>query len=239
MPPSTARRYPAHLRAPTRRAPMNIAAAIIRLRQASRPSALVAPSHARRAHRAAWIRHRATGTECLRARLGATQPTSARPSRAPTRRAAMDIAAAIIGLHQASRRFALVAPSHARRAHRAACVRHRAAGTECRRARLGATQPTSARPSRAPTHRAAMDIAATIIDLLGQRAASASICPSEVARALRPEPGDWRPLMQPVREAAAALAREDRVVITRKSATLDPNDLGPGPIRLRRGPGFP
>nr|WP_182655724.1 DUF3253 domain-containing protein [Stenotrophomonas lacuserhaii] len=84
-----------------------------------------------------------------------------------------------------------------------------------------------------------MDIAATIIDLLGQRAASASICPSEVARALRPEPGDWRPLMQPVREAAAALAREDRVVITRKSATLDPNDLGPGPIRLRRGPGFP
>ena len=98
---------------------------------------------------------------------------------------------------------------------------------------------TSARPSRAPTHRAAMDIAAAIIDLLGQRAASASICPSEVARALRPETGEWRPLMQPVRDAAAALAREDRIVITRKSATLDPDDPGPGPVRLRRGPGFP
>ncbi|MFK3844279.1 DUF3253 domain-containing protein [Stenotrophomonas sp. NPDC078853] len=84
-----------------------------------------------------------------------------------------------------------------------------------------------------------MDIAATIIDLLVQRAASASICPSEVARALRPEPGDWRPLMQPVREAAAALAREDRIIITRKDQLLDPEALGSGPIRLRRGPGFP
>ena len=84
-----------------------------------------------------------------------------------------------------------------------------------------------------------MDIAATIIDLLVQRAASASICPSEVARALRPEPGDWRPLMQPVREAAAALAREDRIIITRKDQLLDPEALRSGPIRLRRGPGFP
>lgn len=84
-----------------------------------------------------------------------------------------------------------------------------------------------------------MDIAAAIIDLLGQRAASASICPSEVARALRPEPGDWRPLMQPVREAAAALARQGRIIITRKDEHLDPDALGSGPIRLRRGPGFP
>jgi hypothetical protein len=83
-----------------------------------------------------------------------------------------------------------------------------------------------------------MDIAARIIDLLGQRAASASICPSEVARALRPETGEWRPLMQPVRDAAAALAREDRIIITRKDERLDPDALGPGPIRLRRGPGF-
>lgn len=83
-----------------------------------------------------------------------------------------------------------------------------------------------------------MDIAAAIIDLLGQRAPSASLCPSEVARALRPDPGDWRPLMQPVREAAAALAREDRIIITRKDERLDPDALGPGPVRLRRGPGF-
>jgi len=84
-----------------------------------------------------------------------------------------------------------------------------------------------------------MDIAAAIIDLLGQRAPSASLCPSEVARALRPEPGDWRPLMQPVREAAAALAREDRIIITRKDEHLDPDALGSGTFRLRRGPGFP
>ncbi|MCS4229625.1 uncharacterized protein DUF3253 [Stenotrophomonas maltophilia] len=84
-----------------------------------------------------------------------------------------------------------------------------------------------------------MDIAAAIIDLLGQRAASASICPSEVARALSPDAAGWRPLMQPVRDAAAALARADRIIITRKDEQLDPDALGSGPIRLRRGPGFP
>lgn len=83
-----------------------------------------------------------------------------------------------------------------------------------------------------------MDIAAAIIDLLGQRAASASICPSEVARALSPDPAGWRPLMQPVRDAAAALARAARIIITRKDEQLDPDALGSGPIRLRRGAGF-
>ena len=42
-----------------------------------------------------------------------------------------------------------------------------------------------------------------ILRLTAQRGAGKSICPSEVARALRP---DWQPLMPVVRQAAARLA---------------------------------
>lgn len=84
-----------------------------------------------------------------------------------------------------------------------------------------------------------MDIPGTIYDLLRRRAPDASICPSDVARALGDDEADWRALMQPVRDEAAALARSERIVITQGAATVDPADVDHGAIRLRRGPAFP
>lgn len=83
-----------------------------------------------------------------------------------------------------------------------------------------------------------MDIAATLIELLQQRAPNSSICPSDVARALATDENDWRALMQPVRDTAATLARQGRIVITQGERQLSPNDVNHGPIRLRRGPAF-
>lgn len=83
-----------------------------------------------------------------------------------------------------------------------------------------------------------MDIAATLIDLLQQRAPESSICPSDVARALASEERDWRALMQPVRDTASTLARQGRIVITQGETKLSPDDVNHGPIRLRRGPAF-
>ncbi|MDH6288999.1 DUF3253 domain-containing protein [Rhodococcus opacus] len=66
--------------------------------------------------------------------------------------------------------------------------------------------------------------------LLDARADSASICPSDVARAIAPD--DWRPLMEPVREAARRLADAGEVEVTRKGAVVDPRSAR-GPIRIR------
>ncbi|MDI9977857.1 DUF3253 domain-containing protein [Rhodococcus sp. IEGM 1307] len=66
--------------------------------------------------------------------------------------------------------------------------------------------------------------------LLDARADSASICPSDVARAVAPD--DWRPLMEPVREAARRLADAGEVEVTRKGAVVDPRSAR-GPIRIR------
>jgi hypothetical protein len=84
-----------------------------------------------------------------------------------------------------------------------------------------------------------MDIAARIVELLRQRAPTSSICPSDVARALADDEPTWRALMQPVRDASAALARSGCIVITRGTDRVDPADIDHGPIRLRRGPRFP
>ncbi|MFE5701714.1 DUF3253 domain-containing protein [Rhodococcus koreensis] len=67
--------------------------------------------------------------------------------------------------------------------------------------------------------------------LLDARADTASICPSDVARAVAP--GDWRPLMESVQEAARRLAAAGEVEITQKSDVVDP-DSARGPIRIRR-----
>jgi len=84
-----------------------------------------------------------------------------------------------------------------------------------------------------------MDIAGTIVRLLRQRAADASICPSDVARALGRDETAWRALMSPVRDEAARMARSGRIVITQGPETIDPADVDHGAIRLRRGPQFP
>lgn len=72
-----------------------------------------------------------------------------------------------------------------------------------------------------------------IVEKLQARDEASSICPSEVAR----DVGDadtWRDLMQPVRDAARALAQHGVVRITQGNNEVD-IDTAKGPIRIRRG----
>ena len=71
----------------------------------------------------------------------------------------------------------------------------------------------------------------TILDLLDARASSATICPSEAARAVGGEA--WRDLMEPAREAARRLVARDEVEITQGGHVVDPS-RAKGPIRIRR-----
>ena len=66
-------------------------------------------------------------------------------------------------------------------------------------------------------------------ELLCARGMSASICPSEVARALAE---DWEPLMEPVRMAARRLVAGGEAEITQKGSVVDPS-TAKGPIRVR------
>ncbi|MDP3819897.1 MAG: DUF3253 domain-containing protein [Burkholderiales bacterium] len=70
-----------------------------------------------------------------------------------------------------------------------------------------------------------------IFALLANRRAGATICPSEVARSLVPHHGPWRELMPQVRQVAQALARTNRLTVTRGGATVDATSPG-GPVRL-------
>ena len=72
---------------------------------------------------------------------------------------------------------------------------------------------------------------ASILDLLDARAESATICPSEAARAVDPE--GWRDLMEPARQAARRLVARDEVEITQGGHVVDPSHAK-GPIRIRR-----
>jgi len=74
-------------------------------------------------------------------------------------------------------------------------------------------------------------IVETILALLRSRPPVATICPSEVARALTAEA--WRPLMPAVRDAARSLARAGRIEVCQRGAVLDPDGEWRGPIRLR------
>jgi len=73
------------------------------------------------------------------------------------------------------------------------------------------------------------DIEATILALTAQRGPAKSICPSEVARALRP---DWQPLLNEVRRAACRLAAAGQIDILRKGHVVAPVGVK-GVIRLR------
>ena len=66
-------------------------------------------------------------------------------------------------------------------------------------------------------------IEAAILSLLEKRGSGKSICPSEAAREAFGE--DWRGHMRHVRSAAVHLAREGRIVITRKGKRVDPDDF--------------
>ena len=78
----------------------------------------------------------------------------------------------------------------------------------------------------------AADIEATILALTAQRGPAKSICPSEVARVLRP---DWQPLLGEVRRAACRLAAAGQIDILRKGHVVAPTGVK-GVIRLRAAP---
>ncbi|MEQ8850079.1 DUF3253 domain-containing protein [Botrimarina sp.] len=69
-----------------------------------------------------------------------------------------------------------------------------------------------------------------IFDLLAQRGARKTICPSEAARRVRP--ADWRPLMEATRRVATDLADAGRLEVTQRGQVVDPRKAK-GPIRLR------
>lgn len=70
-----------------------------------------------------------------------------------------------------------------------------------------------------------------LTDLLDRRAASATVCPSEVARAVGGE--DWRELMEPARAAARRMVAAGTAEITQGGHVVDPS-TAKGPIRVRR-----
>jgi hypothetical protein len=75
---------------------------------------------------------------------------------------------------------------------------------------------------------------AAILELLATRAPTSSICPSDAARTVGgSEADDWRPLMEPARQAAQRLVERGEVDITQGG---EPVDLATarGPIRIRR-----
>lgn len=69
-------------------------------------------------------------------------------------------------------------------------------------------------------------ISDTILDMVRQRGADKTVCPSEVARALAgPDEKKWRLLMTPIRAAAVELAQRQEITIRRKGRIVDPNDF--------------
>lgn len=76
-------------------------------------------------------------------------------------------------------------------------------------------------PPSDPAH-----IETCMLELIAQRGAGKTICPSEVARSLGGDhPDGWGPLMQPVRRAAVSLAIQGRMQILRKGKQVDPQDF--------------
>ena len=72
--------------------------------------------------------------------------------------------------------------------------------------------------------------AAAILDLLAERDPGKTICPSEAARVLAGD-DDFRPYMEPVREAADRLAESGQVEVTQKGRRVEVADAR-GPIRI-------
>lgn len=73
----------------------------------------------------------------------------------------------------------------------------------------------------------------TILRLLGERAATSTICPSDAARAIGGE--QWRDLMDPTRQAAARLVAQGLVDVTQGGEVVDVTTAR-GPVRIRRRP---
>lgn len=73
-----------------------------------------------------------------------------------------------------------------------------------------------------------------ILELLERRSATATICPSDAARAVYDGDDDgWRALVEPARRAARRLVAAGEVEITQGGRPVDPARAR-GPIRIRR-----
>lgn len=79
------------------------------------------------------------------------------------------------------------------------------------------------------------DIARVMLDLAAQRGPDRTLCPSEVARALAGEDGDWRAVMPDVHRVAVAAAVAGTIELTQGGTVLPPRRPR-GPYRLRLGP---
>ena len=79
----------------------------------------------------------------------------------------------------------------------------------------------------------AMSVRAAILDLLSARVGGASLCPSEVARALAPQA--WRGLMASVREVVFELAAAGCIEVTQRGHVVGRGARGPIRLRLRVG----
>jgi hypothetical protein len=75
-----------------------------------------------------------------------------------------------------------------------------------------------------------------IFTLLAKRSSSATICPSDAARAVYPAAADWRAAMPAVRTVAAQLVARGKLVVTQGGKVVDIH-TAKGPIRLRLPPG--
>ena len=78
------------------------------------------------------------------------------------------------------------------------------------------------------------EVARAIDALLAERAAGASICPSEVARRLWPD--HWRAQMATVREVATVQMQAGLLLITQHGQAVDLSLPLRGAIRLRKHP---
>lgn len=82
----------------------------------------------------------------------------------------------------------------------------------------------------AETH-AVKTAANAILALLEERAAGATICPSEAARRFVGRDGDWRAEMDAVHAASDALARQGAVIFSWKGGAMQKRR---GPYRIAR-----
>lgn len=73
-----------------------------------------------------------------------------------------------------------------------------------------------------------------ILELLEDRGPTATICPSDAARAVYEGEGDgWRALMEPARRAVRRLVTAGEVEVTQGGRSVEPATAR-GPIRIRR-----
>ena len=72
-----------------------------------------------------------------------------------------------------------------------------------------------------------------LLATLKQRTRNKTLCPSELARMLKPQEEEWRDLMEPIRMAARRLCHQGALQILQSGRVIDP-DAVRGPIRLRQ-----